>query len=154
MEENNKLSWAVPAYSHDKKTVDWFWGLGIIILASVVACILVKNYYFAVVLIIGGGMMTFFAHQEPETLYYELNKNGLKIKDKFYPYKNILAFWVKKGDSPTLFIKTDRFFLPEIKIKINNNVSDKIHSIFISKEVKEEEMKEHLSEIIMDFIGY
>jgi hypothetical protein len=154
MEENNKLSWAVPAYSHDKKTVDWFWGFGIIILASFITSILLGNYYFAVVLLLGGIMMVFFAHQEPETLYYELNKKGLKIKDKLYPYKTIKAFWIRKNENPCLFIKTERFFLPEIKLRINHNVSEKIREIFIAENIPEQEMKEHLSETIMDIIGY
>lgn len=154
MEENNKLSWAVPAYSHDKKTVDWFWGLGIIVLAMVIASIILKNYYFAIVLILGGGMMIYFSHKEPETLYYTLDKDGLKIKDRLYPYKTIKAFWIQRSDSPTLFIRTDRFFLPEIKIRINNNVADRIQEIFVEKNIAEEEMKEHLSETLMDIIGY
>ncbi len=154
MEINNKLSWAVPAYSHDKKTVDWFWGLGIIILAMAIASIILKNYYFAVVLILGGGMMSYFAHKEPETLYYNLDKDGLKVKDRLYPFKTIKAFWIKKEESPALFIRTDRFFLPEIKIRINNNVADKIREIFVNQNITEEEMKEHLSETIMDMIGY
>lgn len=154
MEENNKLSWAVPAYHHDKKTVDWFWGFGVIILSTAVASILLENYYFAVILIVGGGMMAFFAHQEPETFYYELNKDGLKIKDRLYPYKNIQAFWVDAEKTHSLFIRTDRVVFSEIKIKINKNVSTKIREILLKQGIKEEEMKEHFSEVIMDMIGY
>jgi len=152
--EEHKLSWAVPAYTHSKKTVDWFWALGIVAVTGSIISILLANYFFAFLIIIGGGLMAYFAHIEPETLYYELNKKGLKIKDRLYPYKSILAFWVDTTKNPTLFIKTDRVFLPVIPLSINHNVSAKIREVFISQNIIEEEMKEHPAEILMEFIGY
>lgn len=152
--EEKKLSWAVPAYNHSKKNIDWFWALGIVVVAGSITSILLENYFFAVLLILGGVLMGYFAHIEPETLYYELNKNGIKIKDRLYPYKGIKAFWVDTTKNPTLFIKTDRFFLPVVPLAINKNVSETIKEMLIDENIPEEEMKEHPAEILMDFIGY
>lgn len=152
--EEKKLSWAVPAYTHSQKSVDWFWALGIVALTGSIAAILLANYFFAGLIILGGGLMAYFAHIEPETLYYELNQKGLKVKDRLYPYKTILAFWVDTTKSPTLFIKTDRVFLPVIPLSINHNVSEKIREILLAQEIPQEEMKEHPAEAIMELIGY
>jgi hypothetical protein len=154
MEEKNKLFWAVPAYEHKEKNVDWFWALGIIIFAGTITSFIYENYFFAGVLLVGGILMGYFAQKEPETLYYELNENGIKIKDQLYPYKNIKSFWVATEKKPTLFIKTSRFFLPTIMLTINNNVADKIKKILIDQEIPEEEMKEPMADALMDFIGY
>ena len=154
METNNKLSWAVPAYSHSKKSVDWFWALGIIVLVGVVTAIIFKNYFFAILLFLGGILMGHFANEEPETLYYELNAKGLAIKDRLYPYKSIKAYYIDTTKNPTLFIKTDRFFLPVIPFAINTNVSEQIRDILVAKDIPEEEMKESPVEKIMEMIGY
>ncbi len=154
METNNKLSWAVPAYSHSKKSVDWFWALGIIVLVGVVTAIIFKNYFFAILLFLGGILMGHFANEEPETLYYELNAKGLAIKDRLYPYSSIKAYYINLEKNPTLFIKTDRFFLPIIPVAINQNVAEKIREILDSENITIEEMKESPVEQIMELIGY
>jgi len=152
--EDKKISWAVPAYTHSEKSVDWFWALGIVAVTSSIIAILLANYFFAILIVLGGILMAYFAHKEPETLYYELDKKGLKVKDRLYPYKSILAFWVDTTKNPTLFIKTDRVFLPVIPLSININVSERIREAFLAQEIKEEEMKEHPAEAIMELIGY
>ena len=98
--------------------------------------------------------MGHFANEEPETLYYELNAKGLAIKDRLYPYKSIKAYYVTLEKNPTLFIKTDRFFLPIIPITINLNVAENIRAVLDSENVPIEEMKESPVEQIMDLIGY
>lgn len=154
MEEKNKLLWAVPAYNHSKKSVDWFWALGLIILLGIIICVLFNNYFLAIILLVGGFMMGYFANEEPETLYYELNSEGIRIKDRLYPFAGIEAYFISLEKEPTLFIKTDRFFLPIVPIAINKNVADKIREFFVMKEIKEEVMKESPVEVIMEMIGY
>lgn len=154
MKEKYKLSWAVPAYEHREKNVDWFWALGIIIISGTTISIIYKNYFFGALLLLGGILMAYFANKEPETLYYELNEKGLKIKDNLYPYKNIKSFWVQTEKKPYLFIKTERFFLPVMQFGINNNLAKEIREILLSEKIKEEEMKEPPSEILMEFLGY
>jgi len=151
---SEKISWAVPAYNHNKKNNDWFWALGIVVIAGCAIAIIAKNYFFSVVIILGGIMMAYFAHKEPETFYYELDKDGLKIKDRLYPYKSIKAFWVTEDSRPTLFIKSDRVFLPIIPISLNQNISSEVKEVLFAYEIPEEEMKEHPAEKIMDFLGY
>lgn len=98
--------------------------------------------------------MGHFANEEPETLYYELNAKGLAIKDRLYPYKSIKAYYISLEKNPTLFIKTERFFLPIVPIAINQNVAEKIREILDSESIVVEEMKESPVEQIMELIGY
>ena len=104
--------------------------------------------------------MGFFAVKKPDLVSYELNGQGLKIGNQLYPYENIKSFWVQTDPSgetklkPTLFVKTERAFIPILSIPIDDDKAENIRSIMLSKNVTEEEMKEHPSLSIMESLGF
>lgn len=155
-----KLEWSALEYEEKERSADWFWALGIIVVTSSVASIIFGNYFFAVLLFLSGLLLGFFAVKKPEIVSYELNNQGLKIRTRLYPYENIKSFWVQidkteeKNLKPTLFIKSERVFMPVISIPIEYIMAGDIHSIMLSKNVVEEEMKEHPSLKIMESLGF
>jgi len=162
MEEKTfeKLNWSELEYEEKERSVDWFWALGIIIVAGSIASILFGNYFFAMLLIIGGILLGFFAIKKPEIIPYELNEKGFKIKDRLYPYDNLKAFYVQikipntEILKPTLFLKTSRALLPILSIPIQENSATKIKEIMLAKNIIEEEMHEHPSDKIMENLGF
>ena len=159
MEE--KINWSALEYEEKERHTDWFWALGVIVVAGAITSIIFANYFFAIFLVTAGILMGFFAIKKPDMISYELNNKGLKIQDRIYLYEKIKAFWVQKplsdtGEnmSPALFIKSDRQFVPIFSIPIEENSVTKIHNLMIAHNVLEEEMKEHISEKIMEAIGF
>ncbi|MFZ2205778.1 MAG: hypothetical protein WAV23_04290 [Minisyncoccia bacterium] len=148
------IEWQALEHEEIEHTTDWFWALGIIVVASSVTAIIFSNYFFAFILILSGVMLGFFATKKPDMVTYELNDKGLKINTQFYPYKNIKSFWVQTEPKPTLFLKLDRFYMPMISIPIEENKAGEIKDLLLEKEVLEEEMKEHMSEKIMNTLGF
>lgn len=158
-----KLIWAKEEYEERERSPDWFWALGVIVATSSIASMIFGNYFFATLLIISGVLLWHFANRPPSMIDYELNSKGLKIGTRFYPYQNIKSFWVQIPHpdhpeqvdlAPTLFIKSERFFIPVISMPIDYEDAENIHFILTSKDVTEEEMKEHPSEKIMDVLGF
>lgn len=155
-----KLEWFAPEYEEKERSADWFWALGIIVVTSSVTSIIFGNYFFAVLLILSGILLGFFAIKKPETIHYELNNQGLKVRTRLYPYENIKSFWVQvdpnseKNLKPMLFIKSERAFMPMISIPIESYMADDIRAIMLSKNVAEEEMQEHASQKIMESLGF
>jgi len=155
-----KLEWSALEYEERERGKDWFWALGVVVVASSVAAIIYSNYFFAALLFISGVLLGFFAIKKPDRISYELNERGLKIGTQLYFYENIKSFWVqidKAGESklkPTLFIKSERAFMPIISIPIEDVMALDIHSIMLSKNITEEEMKEHPSHKIMESLGF
>src|SRR3990167_6387097 len=90
-----KLEWSALEYEDKERSPDWFWALGIIIVTSSLASIIYSNYFFAALLVLSGILLGFFAKKKPDTVLYELNEKGLKIRTRFYPYENIKSFWVQ-----------------------------------------------------------
>jgi hypothetical protein len=159
--EQEKISWSALEYEEKERNNDWFWALGIIVLAGSVTSIIFQNYFFAVLLILAGILLGHFAIKKPEEIFYEINDKELKIKNKSHPFEEIKAFWVQKENKvndkilkPTLFIKIKKSLMQNTSIPIPNDLADEIKNIFLEKNVPEEEMKEHLSEHIMEYIGF
>lgn len=149
-----KLEWSALEYEEKERSADWFWALGIIVLTASLTSIIYSNYFFAVLLILSGALLGFFAKKKPDTVSYELNEKGLKIRTRLYPYENIKSFWVQTGGKPILFIKSERAFMPVISIPIEQNFAAQIRSTMLAKNIAEEEMKEHASEKIMESLGF
>lgn len=149
-----KLEWSALEYEEKERSRDWFWALGIIVVTSSIASAIYGNYFFAALLILSGVLLGFFAIKKPDTISYELNKKGLKIRTLLYPYENIKSFWVQKEPKPLLFVKTERVFMPVISISIDHHLAEDIHTILLSENVPEEEMKEHPSLKIMESLGF
>jgi hypothetical protein len=161
-----ELEWSALEYEEKERSADWFWALGIIVVTSSIAAIIYGNYFFAALLFLSGLLLGFFAIKKPEIVSYKLNNQGLKIRNHLYPYENIKSFWVQidrtgetnlpaqAGLKPTLFIKSERLFMPIISIPIEDIMASEIHSMMISKNIVEEEMKEHPSLKIMESLGF
>ncbi len=155
MDGDKKLEWTALEYEEKERGVDWFWALGIIVVASSVASFIYGNFFFGLLLIIGGILLGAFAVKKPDLVFYELNKKGLKIKNRLFPYENIKSFWVKRDNiKPILFIKSERLFMPIISMPVKQNLVEEIRNFMLLGNVLEEEMKEHPSEKIMDSLGF
>ena len=160
MNDNEKLSWTALEYEEKERSPDWFWALGVTVVTSSIASIIFENYFFAALLILSGILLGFFANKKPDIAYYELTTKGLKIRNRLYPYENIKSFWVqldRSGETnlkPTLFIHSERAFMPILSIPIDETIAENIHSIMLSQNIEEVEMKEHPSEKIMEVLGF
>lgn len=161
---DKKLVWSALEYEEHDRSPDWFWALGIIVVTSSIASIIFENYFFAVLLLLSGVLLGFFATKKPEMVTYELDEKGFKIHNQIYPYENIKSFYVQLDNTndannpaylkPLFFIHTERAFMPIITIPINEALANDIHSVMTTKNIKEEEMKEHASEKIMEALGF
>ncbi len=160
MEKDGKLNWSALEYEERERSRDWFWALGIIVVTGSIAAIIFNDYFFAVLLVLSGLLLGFFAVKKPDLIIYELNKKGLQIGDRLYPYDNIKSFWVQIGETdeinvrPILFIHSERAFMPIITIPIEEEMAREIHSFMIAKNVAEVQMKEHPSDKIMEALGF
>ena len=147
------IKWSAIEYEEKERGNDWYWALGIIVVAGSVASIIFENYFFAILLVLGGGCFVMFSIKKPEIVQYTLSDKGLEIKSQVYPYKNIKAFYVKMDYKPTLFLKSSKAFMPILSIPIENISPEIIRDKMLQNEIPEEEMKEHFSEKVIERLG-
>jgi len=157
-----KLNWSALEYKEKSQSIDWFWALGVVVVATAITTIIFGNYFFAILIILGGLLLGYFTIRKPELIHYELNNKGLKVKDRLFPYEDIKHFWVHayilpdsdESIEPSLFINTSRLFLPVMQIPIDEHLGSHIRSIMLSNTVEEKEMKQHPSIKIMETLGF
>lgn len=159
----DKLKWSALAYKDKPKSNDWFWALGIIVFTASMAALIYGNYFFGALIILSGVLLGFLATKKPEVVDYELNDKGFLVGNNLFPYENIKSFWVQRENfpenpieklKPVLFIKSERLFMPIITTPIENAMASDIHSFLLEKKIVEEEMKEQVSEKIMEALGF
>ncbi|MBP6913869.1 MAG: hypothetical protein KBC44_00305 [Candidatus Pacebacteria bacterium] len=154
MEESNKIEWSALEYEDKERGSDWFWALGVIVIAGSIASIIYKNYFFAGLLILGGILLGFYAKKKPDTIYYELGEKGLRIQNRLYPYDSIKSFFINTDGHPMLLIRSERFFMPIIAIPVNEELGEAIHYAMLERGIQEEPMTEHSSVKVMDRLGF
>ena len=147
------LKWSAFEYEQKERGTDWFWALGVIIVAGSIAAVILGDYFFAILLILGGVSLAMFAIRQPEMIQYELGAKGLRIKNQLYPYEKIKAFFVRFEEKPMLFIKSERVFMPMLSIPLQDISPVVIKNIMLSYKIPEEEMREHFSEHVMERLG-
>lgn len=145
--------WSALEYEQKERGTDWFWALGVIIVASSIASLIYGNYFFAILLILGGLSFWMFAIRKPEMIHYELNDKGLQIENQLYPFERIKSFFVRTDTSPALFIKSERVFMPMLSMPLNGVSPMEVREVMLSKNIPEEEMQEHFSERVIESLG-
>ncbi len=147
------LKWSAIEYEEKERGTDWYWALGIIVVAGSIASIIFGNYFFALLLVLGGFCFVMFSFKKPEMINYSLSEKGLQIKSQLYPYKNIKSFFVRTEHQPILLIKTAGIFMPILSVPLDGIYPEDVKEIMLHNEIPEEEMKEHFSEKIIDRLG-
>jgi hypothetical protein len=154
MNKQTLLRWEALEYEEKERSNDWFWALGVIMLASIIASIIYKNYFFAILILLGGTMFFYFALKKPEHIEYELGDKGLRIHNFFLGYEKFISFHVQVGIKPMLLFKAKRFFSPITSIPIKEEDAMQIKKILSEKNIPEEEMEEHTYEKVMNSLGF
>ena len=151
------ISWQAYEHEHREKTKDWYWSLGIIVVTASILSILFGNYIFGVLLIVMGVSLAVVGSRHPELVDFELNKLGIRIGKKLYPYATLEAFWVQDnaeiGKTSDLLIKSRRTFVPLIVIPLNGVDSQDIRD-YLLYNLLEKELEESFSHIIMENLGF
>lgn len=145
------ITWETDEYRHQHKTPDWFWALGIVIIAAAAASVLLGNLLFAILLVIAGFTVALFAARPPERIEVELSQKGIRLGRQMYPHKNLESFWVTtETEPPLLLIERRKSILPDISIPIEDVSPDDVR-LFLNNYLREEEHEpgdfiEHLME--------
>ena len=150
------FAWETIEFEFKEKRRNWYWIIGVVSLILVVLAIILKNYLFALLLIIGTFLILFLATKKPLSLPVEVSQNGIKIYDEIYRYDSIFAFWISynKKQQPILLLLSNRNISPIISITIDEKINLVLLREYFLEFIKEQELKEPLTNRIIDKIGF
>ena len=88
------LSWDADEYIHYEKGTTWYIVAGIVTVAMIVYSLITEAYTTAVVVSILAGVVYLYAHEEPTVHRIVVNRLGIGVGEKFYPFSSITSFWL------------------------------------------------------------
>lgn len=147
------MRWWAYEYPLKKRNPDWFWVLGILSVALIVAAILLRNFLFAVLTILGALLLALFSIRKPQIITFEINSKGLVVHRKLYLFKDLDAFWITPEGSPRLLVQSKRTFVPLISIPLENVDTARVHALLQGK-LEERELEDSLAVQFLERLGF
>ncbi len=168
-------SWDIPEYEESIRTNDWYWIIGAIALAGIIITIFTKNFLFAVIILLGTGLIFTYSIRKPKLVRIELSQDGLKIAHIFYPYGEMLGFWiteeVRQNKKPTqvplgsvqedgtllvyhVLFATKKLYHPFVKVLLPGDMNPFELREFLLQNIEEREITEPLGYKISERLGF
>ncbi len=132
-ENSTKLSWKAPEYHRPTRKKHWYIITAVLVLIMLFFCFFTiqswhlivlgygSNFLFALIIIIATIVMLINENQPAVTVHFELDKDGLKIGQKFYNYddfKNFSIVYKPNEDIKNLYLEFKNSIRPRISIPL------------------------------------
>ncbi|MCU0660153.1 MAG: hypothetical protein MUD00_00870 [Candidatus Pacebacteria bacterium] len=154
MEEKPTLEWSAPEYREKNRSVDWFWALGVIAVASAVTAIIYKNYLFAIFIILAALVLGFLAVRSPETILFKITAKDVELGREKYPYARLKSFFILEKEAESiLFVMSNRSVVPLISVPLGDTDPVRVREV-LSVYLPEEHRDEPTAHKIMDYLGF
>ena len=157
MAPNALLEWQGREYDHNPKDADWYWAVGIIAVAGILAAILFGNYLLAALFIIAATAIALHAAKEPPLHHFQLVNQGIIIGDELHPFERMTSFSVLEdieGEFPPMIsIKTMSWLSPHLIIPLEGVDADVVYTYFL-EHVDEEEHKHTFVDLVATWLRF
>ena len=154
---NAIFEWEGVEYEHNPKSGDWYWAVGIVATAAVIASILFANYLLAVLVVIAAVTLALHAAKHPPTHRFAITEEGLVIDNDLHPYEHMRSFamleYIEGDGTPVLSIKTESWFSPHLLIPLNNVDADAMYEHLLIR-IDEGEHRHTLSDLVAAWLGF
>ena len=151
----SEISWSASEYENSAKSSEWYWTLGILTVALAIAALLLKNMLFASFIVLAGFTAALYGAKTPKNIDLSVGAKGVRIGNKIYPYENLKSFWVRyePAGKKEIEVISKKLFMPRLILPLGDTDPNKIRAILV-RVLKEEEIKESLSDIIAERLGF
>ncbi len=86
--------WWVNEYEQHQRERPWYITMGAAATLVVLYGLLTANYLFVLIIVLFGIIVYLHALQTPLQVYFAITEAGIIVGKKFYPYKELKAFWI------------------------------------------------------------
>ena len=150
------FSWEGKESEREEKSPDWYWTIGILSVALIIASLLFGNILLSILIAVATGTIILHALKHPPTHRFELTREGLFIGNDFHPFERMTSFSVLEdieGTSPPLLsVKTESVFSPHLVIPLENVDVDGVYAVFLEY-VDESEHHHSFSDLVAHWLG-
>lgn len=154
-EQTKQYEWDAIEHEHSKKSVDWFWALGIIILTGIILSVISKNYLLAILLGLGGVLIGWRANDDDDLVHVEISERGIKLNKDLYTHDTIKSFWmyVDHHDRNRLVIVTSRAVMPQRILTLPESIKATDLREFLVDYIEERETRPSAIDLLAEAVG-
>ena len=138
-----------PEYEFHEKNPEWYWALGIITAALVLAAVVLSNFLFAVFAVLAGFSVGLYGARRPRTILHEINSGGVSLGNRNFNYENIDHFWIDYNPpaKKELILESKKTFSTHTVILLGNADPEQIRR-YLLQYLKEKKIEESLVAVI------
>jgi len=149
--------WEGTEYAFEDRGHDWYWALGIIAIAAMLASILFGNILLALVILAAAVTIALQAAKHTRVHRFAVYEDGIAIDDDLYLYEDMRDFsvleYLDETLPPSLSIKTNHLLAPHLLIPINDHDPEEVYD-YISQHLPEGMHEESIIERITTMLRF
>lgn len=145
----SKIKWSSLEHEFHEKNPEWYWALGIITAALVLAAVILHNFLFAVFAVLAGFSVGLYGTRRPRMIQHEINSGGVSSGNKSFNYENIDHFWInyEPPAKKELILESKKTFSTHTVILLGNADPEQIRR-YLLQYLKEKKIEESLVAVI------
>src|SRR3989344_8280177 len=150
-----KMEWDACEYEHKERSSDWFWAVGIIVVAIANLLVIFGNIIFAILILVGAFSLSLFANRPPTTLHVVVDEVGIARCKIRYPYSTLVSFWIDtEHPHKKIILRSERLLMPLIIVPLGDEVNiDSLHDN-LSQFLQEEFHSLPFVERMLEYFGF
>lgn len=130
----HSVNFLAPEFVYYKKSVFWYIIFGLVGVGLEVLAIWQRQWYLAIIVFLAGIVFLQYSKKRPKSKKCHLNKDGLKIDNKFFPLSRFRSFSIDYDRLVSyLFLETVKRFNPPFWLNIKNK--DLVRVIKVLKKI-------------------
>jgi len=122
--EETIIEWHSPEHHFDKKSNDWYWILGVIVLGAAILAFYFGNFLFGIFIIIAGLTIGMLSYKETKIVPVKISAKGIIFDKYLYPWMSYQSFWIEDEHvhGHRILMRPVNSYLPLAVIPVNEEV--------------------------------
>lgn len=150
--------WKAREYEVQPKSAEWYWALGILTAAGVIASLLFNNFLLAFILAAGAFVIAVATTKPLPEITYALTPRGIEAGHEFYPYTDLEAYWIHLHNPQdalptTLLLRHRSAVQPLIAIPLADDLDPREVDKMLSEILPAQEMHPPIIHRVLELLG-
>ena len=148
------IEWDAHEYEHKERSADWYWAVGIVVIAIAVTSIIVGDVIFGILVLVGAFALVLYINRPPDTIHIVVDEKGVTRGHTRYPYDALHSFYIAHERShPVILLRSKKLLMPLVHIPLGETNLERLHKVLLQY-LPEEFFGHHLSEKLLEYFGF
>ena len=149
-----QISWEAPSFYFNPQKRYFSLVIVALVLGGGAMLFFHRDTLTAIFLILSSLVLILYSNKRPEISKITIDQAGVKIGDMLYYYKDIKSFWIQynPGEAKELSIESKKWYMPYVKISIEDKNPLSIRSLMINF-LPEREHEKSIVDIVARKVG-